>query len=194
VRLQPIEPGTMEPSIHDTYVEMRELIAAHLNTFVTQREDGALIGPFSPLLHFPELGKPSWGLIKQLIASATLPKAAREVAVLLTGARLNSRYEIYSHEHVAEQSGLSTAKVATLSAGERPSDLDEQESAAFDVTAALLRGNQLPETTYRRALRAFGDKQLAELVFLIGGYVLISLLLNAYDISVPGREEGLPQG
>ena len=62
------------------------------------------------------------------------------------------------------------------------------------VAAVLVAGRQLPESTYQRAVGAFGDQQVAELVFLIGGYRLVSVLLNAYDVSVPGREEGLPRG
>jgi hypothetical protein len=41
-------------------------------------------------------------------------------------------------------------------------------------------------------VRAFGEERTAELIYLVGGYCLVSLLLNAYDVSVPGREEGLP--
>jgi 4-carboxymuconolactone decarboxylase len=41
-------------------------------------------------------------------------------------------------------------------------------------------------------VRAFGEDRTAELVYLVGGYCLMSLPLNAYDMSVPGREEGLP--
>jgi len=64
---------------------------------------------------------------------------------------------------------------------------------AYDVASVLGRGGQLPESTYRDALRLFGEQGTAELTYLIGGYCLVSVLLNAYDISVPGREEGLSQ-
>lgn len=192
MRLPPLAPAELTPNVRSMHDDMAQVIAKHLQGFVTQRSDGALIGPFSPMLHFPQFGGAAWTLVKLLISSAKLPSAAREVAVLLTGARLNSRYELYSHEHVAARSGLSEKQIATLSAGQRPADLSNEEEAAFDVTATLLQGRQLPESTYQRALRAFGAEQLAELVYLIGGYCLISLLLNAYDISVPGREENLP--
>lgn len=188
MRLEPLPPARLPLSGRAMHHDMTKLIAEHLSGFVSAREDGALIGPFCPLLRFPRFGEPTWGLIKKLIATSRLPAEAREVAVLLTGAQFDARYEIYSHEHVASGTTLSGAKIATLSAGQRPADLTEQESAAFDVTAALLRGRQLPESTYRRAVASFGEDETAELVFLIGGYSVISLLLNAYDMSVPGRE------
>jgi hypothetical protein len=42
-------------------------------------------------------------------------------------------------------------------------------------------------------VRTFGEENTAELCF-VGGYCLVSLLLNAFDMFVPGRGEGLPHG
>ncbi len=42
-----------------------------------------------------------------------------------------------------------------------------------------------------KGVEAFGDQGTAEFVYLIGGYRMISVMLNAYDVSVPGREEEL---
>ena len=64
---------------------------------------------------------------------AKLPKPVREVAILVTGACFNSRYELYAHERVAEGTGLSPAKIATIAAGQRPADLSAAEAAAYDV-------------------------------------------------------------
>ena len=194
MRLQPIAPDAMSPELRSFHDDMAGEVAQHLKGFVSKRDDGALVGPFAPMLHFPQFGQPAWAYTKALIANSRLPKPAHEVAILVTGARFDSRYELYAHEHVAEQAGLSDAKIATIAAGQRPADLTEEEAAAYDVAAALTAGKQLPEGTYQRALRAFGPDQVAELVYLIGGYCLVSVLLNAFDISVPGREEGLPRG
>ena len=194
MRLSPIAPNQLAPELRAIHDDMAQEIARHLKGFVSKREDGALVGPFAPMLHFPQFGQPAWTYTKALIENSRLPKAAHEVAILVTGARFNSRYELYAHEHVAAQVGLSHAKIATITAGQRPADLTEEEAAAYDVAAALAGGKQLPESIYQRALKAFGDEQVAELVYLIGGYCLVSVLLNAYDVSVPGREEGLPRG
>ena len=194
MRLSPIAPDELAPELRAVHDDMAQEIARHLKGFVSKRDDGALVGPFAPMLHFPQFGQPAWTFTKALIENSKLPKAAHEVAILVTGAALDSRYELYAHEHVAAQAGLSDAKIATITAGQRPADLTDEEGAAYDVAAVLVAGRQLPESTYQRAVGAFGDQQVAELVFLIGGYRLVSVLLNAYDVSVPGREEGLPRG
>ena len=180
MRAAPYPPDQMPPEVRSLHDDMAPEIAEHLKGFVSKREDGALVGPFAPMLRFPQFGGPAWRYTKALIENSKLPKPAHEVAILVTGAAFDSRYELYSHERVAEQAGLSDAKIAAITAGQRPAD--------------LTAGKQLPESTYQRALKAFGEEQTAELVYLVGGYCLVSVLLNAYDVSVPGREEGVPHG
>ena len=40
---------------------------------------------------------------------------------------------------------------STLAAGERPSDLTDQEAMAYDVAAVLNRGHKVPNSTYNAA-------------------------------------------
>ena len=192
MRAPPYPPADLPADLRPLHDEMDTYIGEHLKGFVSRRADGALVGPFAPMLRFPAFGRAAWVYTKALIDNAKLPKAAHEAAILATGAAFNSRYELYAHERVGEAAGLLPEKVATISAGQRPADLSEEEAAAYDVAVVLAGGRQLPASTYDRAVRAFGEEQTAELIYLVGGYCLVSLLLNAYDVSVPGREEGLP--
>ena len=192
MRAAPFPPAEMPADLRPLHDEMDGYIAEHLKGFVSHRADGALVGPFAPMLRFPAFGRAAWTYTKALIDNAKLPKPAHEVAILATGAVFNSRYELYAHERVADGVGLSAEKIATIAAGQRPTDLTEEEQAAYDVAVTLAGGRQLPQSTYERAVRAFGEERTAELIYLVGGYCLVSLLLNAYDMSVPGREEGLP--
>lgn len=192
MRASPYPPAAMPADLRPLHDEMNAYVAEHLKGFVSHRSDGALVGPFAPMLRFPDFGRAAWTYTKALIDNARLAKPAHEVAILATGAAFNSRYELYAHERVGEAAGLSAEKVATIAAGQRPADLTEEEQAAYDVAVTLAGGRQLPASTYNRAVRAFGVQQTAELIYLVGGYCLVSLLLNAYDMSVPGREEGLP--
>src|ERR1700709_689381 len=101
MRLSPLPPEKMTPEQRALHDDMAPVIAGHLKGFVSKRADGALVGPFAPMLHFPQFGQPAWSYTKALIENSKLPKAAHEVAILVTGARFNSRYELYAHEHVA---------------------------------------------------------------------------------------------
>jgi hypothetical protein len=174
MRLPLISPADLTPEQRPLYEDMRRGIETNFKGFKAIAENGELIGPWNPWLHFPKFGGPVWELVKALSSSPTLPKLVREVAILVTGARFRSAYEI-AHVLVAEARGLP----------QRPSDLSRQEAVAYDVAAALVSGGLLPELTYRQAVALFGQNGTAELINLVGLYCAVSVTLNGFDVPVP---------
>ena len=188
MRLKPISPSELTAEQQPLFEQIKAQTDAHMHGFVKAGDDGALLGPFNPMLHFPQFGTAVWGVNTALSEHSTLPKPVHELAILVVGARFSARYEIYAHEAGAEQAGLSKPKIASLASGGRPGGLTDEEGVAFDAASALARGAQLPESTYQAALAAFGEQGTAELIYLVGFYCLISVLLNGFDVPVPGRE------
>ncbi len=74
--------------------------------------------------------------------------------------------------------------------GRRPTDLTRDEAVAYDVAAASNRDAPLPGTIYQAGKDLFGERGLAEIIYLVGCFHLIGIILNGYDVSVPGREDG----
>jgi 4-carboxymuconolactone decarboxylase len=186
MRLEPIAPGQLTPEQRELHDEMKAAIDAHLRGFVSEREDGALIGPFTPLLHFPRWGAGVWAQTRALLEHTVLPKPAHEVAILVTGAATGSRYELYAHQRVALETDLTPEKIASIVAGTRPGNLDPQEGAAYDVAYALTHGaGAVPDVTYDVAVRVFGREGAAELMFLVASYCSVCALLNGFDARVP---------
>ena len=109
----------------------------------------------------------------------------REVAILVTGAKFHSAYELYAHVLAAELRGLPDEKISTIVAGQRPGDLTEEEGIAYDVASNLVSGGVLPTLTYQRAVVAFGEEGAAELIYLVGLYCAVSVTLNGFDVPVP---------
>jgi alkylhydroperoxidase family enzyme len=191
MRLPLLPPASLSPDQQNLYDDMADVIEENFGELVARRKDGALIGPFNAWLHFPQFGEPAWAFNRAMWEHAVLPAAIHQLVILVTAAKFGARYEIYGHEYFAQRAGLAEQKIATVVAGERPADLTHDESVAYDMAAALNRGGPLAETTYRAALSAFGEQGLAEVVFLVGCFSMVGVTLNAFDASVPGREEGL---
>lgn len=190
MRMPPLPPETLSPEQRPLYDRMKADISGHFTGFVSQRDDEALVGPWNPALHFPKFGKPWWDFTMALATDSALPKPAHEVAILVTGARFKARYELYAHTIVGERVHLDEAKIATIVAGERPADLSREEAVAYDVSANLCSGGPLPASTYRAAVEVFGEAGAAELIFLVGGYCLVSAILNGFDVGVPDPGDG----
>lgn len=185
MRLPLIAPSDLGPDQKPLYDDMRTGIETNFKGFTAISDTGALIGPWNPWLRFAKFGGPVWELVKALSSSPRLPRPVREVAILVTGAKFRSAYEIYAHVLVAELRGLPDDKIATIIAGQRPSDLTREEAIAYDIASALVSGGVLPELTYRQAVAEFGEDETAELIYLVGLYCMVSVTLNGFDVPTP---------
>lgn len=192
MRLDTIPPATLTEEQHPLYDDMRSGIERNFRGFRAVDRDGALIGPWNPWLHHPGIGGPVWELTKALSLSPKLPKPVREVAILVTGAHFHAAYEIYAHVIAAEQRGLPDDTIATIVAGQRPSDLSRELAITYDVASALVGGGPLPELAYVQAVSCFGEDGAAELIYLVGLYCLVSITLNGFDVPVPEEPSRSP--
>lgn len=185
MRLPLIPPEKLNPAQRALYEDMKKGIETNFKGFKAICDDGRLIGPWNPWLHFSKFGGPVWELTKALSTSPSLPRPVREVAILVTGAKFHAGYEIYAHVIVAELRQLSDEKISTIVAGQRPGDLTREEALAYDVASALVNGGTLPEVCYKQAVAAFGEELAAELIYLVGLYCMVSVTLNGFDVPVP---------
>ena len=174
------------------YEDMRDGITTELQGLHGHQQRGRADRPVEPLADVPKCGGPVWELVKALSISPELPRPVREVAILVTGAKFHSAYEIYAHVLAAELRGLPDEKIATIVAGQRPSDLTEEEGIAYDVASNLVSGGVLPALTYKRAVGAFGEEGAAEFIYLVGLYCAVSVTLNGFDVPLP--EDGACAG
>jgi hypothetical protein len=94
MRLPLIKQAEVSPEQRPIYDDMRAGIEKSFRGFKSIADNGALLGPWNPWLHEPKFGKPIWELTKALSFSPSLPKPVREVAILVTGAKFRSAYEI----------------------------------------------------------------------------------------------------
>ncbi|MFV8315223.1 carboxymuconolactone decarboxylase family protein [Mycobacterium sp. 23] len=189
MRLRPIPADDLDTQQRELHRDMSEVIDAHFGDLVARRSDGALLGPFNGWLHFPHFGGPAWTLNRSLWEHAVLPGPIHQLVILVTAAKFGARYEMYGHEYFAAQAGLAPNKIATVAGGERPVDLTPDECVAYDMARALNRGGPLPESTYQAAVARLGESGAAEITFLVGCFSLVAVTLNAFEASVPGREE-----
>jgi 4-carboxymuconolactone decarboxylase len=194
VRLPALLPENLDPelrTVHDTIVD---LVGRSMPRVVSVDAQGALIGPNPAMLHFPIFGVPALQFLAAINAKAELPRTVRETVILTVGATFNARYELYAHEIMGEAAGLSPLQIATLAAGGCPADLSDDDAIAHDIARGLATGHILPDSTYRQALDAFGRDGVGELVFLVGGYCLISMVLNCFDVPIPDFDTRAPRG
>lgn len=115
MRIKPLPPHTLSPELRSVHNEIANLVAGSQGQVNMLDAEGALIGPFPPMLHFPQFGIPALSFLRTLDTHATLDRKVREVPILTVGAFYGSRFELYAHEIMAEVFGLSPNKRAHIS-------------------------------------------------------------------------------
>ncbi|MGC3947753.1 MAG: hypothetical protein QM762_25155 [Chryseolinea sp.] len=185
MRITPIRPDGLTEELRPVHDGVAALVGGSQRQVTMTDQDGALIGPFPPMLHYPQFGVPALTFIRSLDNHAKLDKKVREVAILTVGAALGSRFVLYAHEIMGAAFGLSQACVATLASGGCPEGLNDQESIAHSIAQTLVRGHVVPDSAYKYAVQVLGKDQVAELFFLVGGYCLLAMILNGFDVPAP---------
>lgn len=189
MRIKPLAPESLNPDLRFVHDEIANLVSGSQGQVKMLDERGALLGPFAPMLHFPQFGVPALSFLRTLDIHATLPQTVREVAILTVGGLFGAKFQLYAHEIMAEAFGLAPDIVASLAAAGQPNGLTAREAVAHSIANCLVKGRIVPESTYRHAVSLLGREGVAELYFLIGGYSLIAVILNGFDMPAPEKPE-----
>lgn len=186
--IPPAELTSRQRALYDAFDAMVQ--ADEYTGFEVRNADGAFVGPWGVMLHFPELAQALGSFVNLAQQLPGLSERARQVVILTIGARFNVAYEMYAHASLASRAGLRPDQVATLCAGRRPSDLTEEEVLAADVAGALLDGGPLSGPLYTTVVERLGQEALDAIVFITIHYLALGMILNAYDVPAgsPGAQ------
>ncbi|SHK08931.1 4-carboxymuconolactone decarboxylase [Pseudonocardia thermophila] len=153
---------------------------------------GRLGGPFVPVLHSPQAAEHLQALGAYLRFGCGLPARVFELAVLLVARHRDQGFEWAHHEPLARAAGLPDEVIAAIAADERPTGLTDAEVAAYDLVTEALRGNDVAQRTYERAVAQFGERGVVELVVTAGYYTTLAMVMNLARTPVPPGAPVLP--
>ena len=158
---------------------------------IKARRKGNLINLDRMLLHSPPFAQGWNALLGAVRRSLEIPPRVRELAICAV-ARLNKAgYEWYQHAPEFLDAGGPQAQLDALDdvgAAARDARLfDEAERAALQLTLEMTRGVEVSDATLERARKAFGDRQLTELVGTIATYNMVSRFLVALGVDEKGE-------
>jgi 4-carboxymuconolactone decarboxylase len=145
----------------------------------------AMSGPFNVMLRSPVMGDLAQELGAQVRFSSTLPPPLREMAILMAARHWTAHYEWNAHKTAALSAGLDPAIVAAIAAGEQPRSLKGDEAALHRFCSELLTTKHVSDATFAAAKAAFGEQGMTEIMFTLGYYSLVSMMLNVDEHPLP---------
>ena len=146
-------------------------------------------GPYNALMRSPEMARRCFDLLDYLRFKTSVPKALNEFAILIQARVANAQYEWWAHETIARKAGLSDAVMKDLQACKRPNSMADDERLVYDYCVQLSLNHRVPDALWQEAVSNMGEQAVIDLTVLSGTYVMVSMLLNATQVGIPGGGE-----
>ena len=143
-------------------------------------------GPYNALLRSPDMARRCFDLLDYLRFKTSVDKRLNEFAILIQARIANAQYEWWAHEAIARRAGLSDAVMRELQLCQRPSSMQDDERLVYDYCTQLTLNHRVSDALWQEAVTSMGEQALMDLTVLSGTYVMVSMLLNATQIAIPG--------
>jgi 4-carboxymuconolactone decarboxylase len=117
-----------------------------------------------------------------LLERGLLDDRAREILILETVRRTGSTYLWQEHLTLAAAAGVSTAEVASLR-GETGHDWSERDDALIQAVDELVTDHVVSDRTWHLLSQFHDEQQLLELLFVVGTYSCLAMVLNSTGIT-----------
>lgn len=160
-----------------------EAIPAHALT----RDQAALLGPYARfdlsrvMALNPELCRAFMVFGEQIFARSTLPPRDRQILILRTLALCGDEYATEHHRVISTGIGMTEAEIEAARAGEP--DLPAEDQILVRAAGELVSDHLVSDATWAGLAQRYTAPQMIELVFLTGGYTMISMATKSFGVA-----------
>ncbi|MBT4491190.1 MAG: carboxymuconolactone decarboxylase family protein [Rhodospirillaceae bacterium] len=154
----------------------------------------ALLPKMQPLNVFKMLahGGKAFGaytrLATALLYKGKLDPILREMAIVRAGILCGASYEVFQHERISRDVGMSEDKVQALKVGADDPAFDATEKVVLRLTDEVVKNTKASDETFAAAAAIFDHQELVELIMCIGFYVMTSAFLENFEVEIEPAE------
>jgi 4-carboxymuconolactone decarboxylase len=162
------------------------------DAFMQSRAGRPNIGPYSILLHMPEMAQRLEALRLYLRDEASLPPRLQELVMISVAREMGCGFIWYAHAAAARQAGVRSDIVDDIREKRPLTNLDTDEQAVVDFTRELLQNRKVSRTTFEAATARLGRRGTMTLTNLIACYAVLAYNMNAYELEAPAHATEKP--
>jgi alkylhydroperoxidase family enzyme len=177
-RIPPISVADAPPEVKDTLEQFSRV----------RGDDASVLNVFGTLAHHPLLFHKWLVFADYILLKSTLDPRTREIAVLRVGWRCRAPYEWGQHVVVGRAAGLGDDDIRRVAEGADADGWSPAEAAVIRATDELHDRATITDATWAALRGHFEDRQILDLVFLVGNYHIVSSALNACRVE---RDDGV---
>ena len=153
---------------------------------------GGVRGPFSMLLHSPELAGRVIKLVTFFRDHSVVADKLRSVGILAAVREREAAYVWSAQVGAARRNGLSDAVIDLLRAKGDPSGLSAEERDIVTYARQLMRTNKVEKAVFDRLNDRFGVQWMVEFTAAINYFAMLCGIVNAFEVPAPADGDKLP--
>ncbi len=120
---------------------------------------------------------------------STLPSRLTELTTLILSRYWTCQFPFSVHHKAAIQGGLSESIVTAIADGKRPTGMLKDEEVVYNFVTGLLKTTQISDANFSAAKDLLGERNLVELLGVLGYYQILSMVLNTDRYPVPEGQQ-----
>ena len=142
-------------------------------------------GPIRALLLSPDMAERAQILGKFVHHETPMEPRLIELAILIAARAWTSQYVWFIHAPLGRKKGLPDSVIEAIRNRAQPRFERKDEEIVYAVSHELLELHRITQPTYDLAVAAFGESGVAELIGLLGYFVLLAMMLNGFEMGLP---------
>ena len=149
-------------------------------------ENGSKTNMTMTLANHPPLASAYHTFGKHLLLHSTIAVRPRELIVLRTAWHLQCGYEWHYHVGYGLKAGLTMDEIAAVRDGPASPVWDgkDEDRAVLTAVDELYRDSKLSDATWAELSRFYGRRQMMDLLFTIGNYVMLGWAAASMGVRV----------
>lgn len=160
---------------------------------ITAGPRGEVRGPFVPLMYNAKAADAVQRMGSFLRFDGTLDGRLREMAIIMVGRVWTAQYEWFAHAKIAADEGLAQDIIDAIANRERPAFKNKDEEIVYNFVTELHETRKVSDATFDATRNLLGEAGVVELIVVCGHYSVVSMVLNTFQIEVPGGGKPLPE-
>ncbi|HYM29901.1 MAG TPA: carboxymuconolactone decarboxylase family protein [Candidatus Cybelea sp.] len=153
-------------------------------------KNGMLFNIFLTLARHAKALKRWTVFANHVLYKSTLPPREREILILRIGWLCQAEYEWGQHVRIGRQAGLTDAEIDRIAKGPDAPGWGEFDRALLRAADELHKDAFISDATWAALGKRYNTQQLIDVVFTVGNYNLVSMMLNTLGVQLDESVEG----
>jgi alkylhydroperoxidase family enzyme len=148
---------------------------------------------FRTLVRYPKLFQRFLVFGRYVLEESELPPRDRELLILRAACLCQAEYEWSHHAISGKQAGLTDKEILCIMEGPNAKGWSSFDAALLRAVDELHKNMFISDLTWDALARRYTEQQLVDLVFTVGLYSLVSMVLNSIGVQLDEGVAGFPK-